>query len=143
MPVRLRTWAGGVGGVVAIVLSASCPALEDGAWLPGEGIPGVNEDVHALHVWNDGGGEALYIGGRFTFAVNQYASHRALRWHILERGRRRLVPKAVAILKKSGMNVVMERSAGESAGLTDSAFEAPGAQHDKSAYEVTTRQECW
>jgi NAD(P) transhydrogenase subunit alpha len=38
-----------------------------------------------------------------------------------------LIPASAAALKKSGLDVVVERSAGEAAGVTDAAFEQAGA----------------
>ncbi len=68
------TQAGGV--------PASCVARWDGAsWLPlGSGVSGGSPTlVHALEVFDDGSGPALYVGGTFTNAGGASASHIA-RW---------------------------------------------------------------
>jgi hypothetical protein len=50
-----------------------------GTWLPAGGNQ-VNDAVHALAVFDDGGGPALYVGGAFTFAGSVPAKHVA-RWN--------------------------------------------------------------
>ncbi len=37
-------------------------------WQGWDGVPGVNNDVYATAVYDDGNGPALYVGGRFTIA---------------------------------------------------------------------------
>ncbi len=45
-------------------------------WSPvGGGVTGLSAAVHALCVFDDGNGEALYIGGHFTFAGGMRANH--------------------------------------------------------------------
>lgn len=44
-------------------------------WRPGQGIPGVNGNVYALTVWDDGTGPKLVVGGLFTIAGDQLANN--------------------------------------------------------------------
>ena len=78
--------AGTTTGIGMISVSAeggrSCPdAL---AWLPGIGSPGItgctNIRVGAMAMWNDGSGQKLFVGGKFTHAGSTAASSIA-RWN--------------------------------------------------------------
>ena len=49
-------------------------------WLPTFGqLPGTNDSVYALAVFDDGGGAALYVGGNFTTAGN-ISANRVAKW---------------------------------------------------------------
>ncbi|MFH0981994.1 MAG: thrombospondin type 3 repeat-containing protein [Planctomycetota bacterium] len=64
------SWCGCLGIVLLAalptpcVLADSCPP----AWTPGFGLPGMNDYVWALTIFDDGTGPALYAGGWFTTA---------------------------------------------------------------------------
>src|SRR5438552_17910823 len=63
-------------------------------WLPGEGIPGVNGEVHAVTTWDpDGPGvqpEVLVVGGSFTVAgdilANNIATWNGTSWKAVGAG---------------------------------------------------------
>ena len=53
----------------AVILTAAAAApAQQCDWLPGEGMPGLDDYVTAATVYDDGTGPALYVGGAFTFA---------------------------------------------------------------------------
>jgi len=54
-------------GLVA-VLHPPAHAQCEFEWKPGFGVTGISGDVHAMTVWDDGTGPALYVGGTFTLA---------------------------------------------------------------------------
>src|SRR5262245_47607892 len=49
-------------------------------WKPGDDLPGVDGDVNATVVYDDGSGPALYVGGSFTIAGDVWASNIA-KWN--------------------------------------------------------------
>ncbi|MFI4915853.1 MAG: GC-type dockerin domain-anchored protein [Phycisphaerales bacterium JB060] len=64
-------WRTSVGVLLAILALASAAAAQpcDPTIEPGRfGIPGVDRFVAAAYTWDDGSGEALYVGGRFMVA---------------------------------------------------------------------------
>ena len=67
-------------------LAESCPP----AWTPGFGLPGVNDTLYALAVFDDGTGQALYAGGWFTTAgggeANRIAKWDGTQWSALGLG---------------------------------------------------------
>ena len=64
----------------------TCPP----AWTPGFGESGMDGGVHALTVFDDGTGPALYAGGRFTTAggvpANYVAKWNGMEWSALDTG---------------------------------------------------------
>ncbi len=70
-----------VFGMLGAVCFAAQPASAQctDQWLPGEGLPGLNGDVYAAAVYDDGTGPALYVGGQFTFA-GEVAANNIARW---------------------------------------------------------------
>ncbi|MFH0983162.1 MAG: hypothetical protein V2A79_16705, partial [Planctomycetota bacterium] len=68
---------------IPCVLADSCPP----AWTPGFGLPGMNDYVWALTVFDDGTGPALYAGGGFTTAggvsANYIAKWNGTQWSAL------------------------------------------------------------
>ncbi|MFH0983158.1 MAG: hypothetical protein V2A79_16685 [Planctomycetota bacterium] len=68
------------------VLADSCPP----AWTPGFGLLGVDADVNAITVFDDGTGPALYAGGAFTAAggvlANRIAKWNGTQWSALGSG---------------------------------------------------------
>ena len=61
----------GVVFFAAVPVSAQCTDQ----WLPGEGLPGLNGDVAAVAVYDDGTGPALYVGGEFSVVGNVLANN--------------------------------------------------------------------
>jgi hypothetical protein len=64
---RLRG-GGNARWLVLMLATMSALAARAGAqcepqWLPGDGVPGVSDTVMALQAWDDGTGEARYVGG--------------------------------------------------------------------------------
>ena len=57
--------------VFAVHASAECPY----EWLPGEGLPGLDNTVYAAAVHDDGTGPALFVGGRFSIAGDVIAEN--------------------------------------------------------------------
>lgn len=49
----------------------------EGGWKPGEGVPGLDGEVYALSVHDDGSGSALYAGGQFRVAGSNLARNLA------------------------------------------------------------------
>ena len=70
-----------VFGMMGMIVSAATPAGAGTVcrWLPGDGLPGVDDTVHATVVYDDGSGPALYIGGEFSIAGDVFAN-RIARW---------------------------------------------------------------
>ena len=68
-------------GMLGAVFFAAAPASAQctDQWLPGEDLPGLDDDVLAAVVHDDGSGPALYVGGDFTTAGGTPANHIA-RW---------------------------------------------------------------
>ncbi|MFO0826590.1 MAG: hypothetical protein U0572_00430 [Phycisphaerales bacterium] len=68
---------GGVTSAGAIVVSPEASCSGEFGWLPGFELPGVSGAVHALTVFDDGGGggPALYAGGDFAYAGGATANY--------------------------------------------------------------------
>ena len=64
-------------GILGAVFFAAAPASAQciDQWLPGEGLPGLNGDVGAVAVYDDGTSPALYVGGEFSVVGNVLASN--------------------------------------------------------------------
>ncbi len=64
-------------GMLGAVLFTAGPASAQctDQWLPGDGLPGLNGDVGAVAVYDDGTGPALYVGGSFSVVGNVVASN--------------------------------------------------------------------
>ena len=77
-----------LGAVFFATIPASAQCTEQ--WLPGEGLPGLNGDVSAVAVYDDGNGAALYVGGDFTVAghvvANNIAKWDGTQWQPLGSG---------------------------------------------------------
>ena len=69
-------YAAGAFTHVAGVAAFHVARWKDGAWAAlGGATPGTNQWVHALAVFDDGSGPALYLGGKFTAAGGVPANH--------------------------------------------------------------------
>ncbi len=70
-----------LSGILGAVFFAAVPASAQctDQWLPSEGLPGLNGDVSATVVYDDGSGPALYVGGYFTIAGEAIAN-RIAKW---------------------------------------------------------------
>ncbi len=68
-------------GILGAVFFAAAPVSAQciDQWLPGEGLPGLNGQVNATVVYDDGSGPALYVGGSFNVAGETVANNIA-RW---------------------------------------------------------------
>ncbi len=64
-------------GMLGAVFFAAAPASAQctDQWLPGEGLPGLNGDVYATAVYDDGTGPALYVGGSFSVVGDVVATN--------------------------------------------------------------------
>jgi len=80
-------------GALTLATSSTCSP----SWLPtfGAPLPGADNDIYALTVFDDGNGPALYAGGKFTtiggFAANRIAKWNGVRWRKLKTGTDNLV----------------------------------------------------
>ncbi|MEW6200150.1 MAG: hypothetical protein AB1601_15980 [Planctomycetota bacterium] len=65
-------------GLGIVCLSSGWATAQTCAWLPGEGLPGLNGSVNAMTTWDpDGAGtqaELLVVGGEFSIAGEVFAS---------------------------------------------------------------------
>ena len=64
-------------GILGAVFFTAAPASAQctDQWLPGEGLPGLDGDVYAAAVYDDGTGPTLYVGGNFNFAGEVFANN--------------------------------------------------------------------
>lgn len=69
-----------VPGVSTDVGLISLCRLQPGAWSSQFGLPGLNGSVYAMAVFDDGTGNALYVGGDFTQA-DGITANRIARWN--------------------------------------------------------------
>src|SRR5258705_34815 len=94
-PACLSRFFAGSLGLGLVVAQAAAGAQSDGgcqpSWVPTfGGAPGVDSDVVASTVFDDGGGPALYVGGFFTtaggVAANYVAKWNGSSWSALGSG---------------------------------------------------------
>jgi hypothetical protein len=71
---------GGLNEADPIVASPQPLCSGEFAWLPGVGTPGVDNQVYAFTVFDDGTGPALHVGGYFTTAGGAPAN-RIAKWN--------------------------------------------------------------
>src|SRR5260370_3140114 len=81
--IRIK-WLVAASGVVALPVPAIGQSCE---WASGFQSPGASDPVHALTVFDDGTGPALYAGGEFTTAgdvvANRIAKWNGTQWSTL------------------------------------------------------------